>query len=173
VVDAKDLNTLALNWRGGGEDVYWCEADFNGDHVVNAIDLNELALNWRNSAPAATIRTPRAPLPTQVKTPNLAGNDARHPADNRLAGNATGQIEQTSLTQGATQRFLATASSLPDRTEQRQQSLRSWTLRRVDDYFARRTSRSSPRAIQVEYEDLAAHVFASLATDDSQNLRKR
>ncbi len=89
VVDAKDLNTMALNWRGGGEDVYWCEADFNGDNVVNAIDLNELALNWQNSRPPRRYARP-APLPTQVKTPNFAGNDARHPADNRLSGQRNG-----------------------------------------------------------------------------------
>ena len=46
LVDATDLNTLALNWQqmvAGGD----ADADFNGDGVVGPADLNLLALNWQ------------------------------------------------------------------------------------------------------------------------------
>ena len=46
MVDAVDLNIVALNWQmfvaGGPGD-----GDFNGDGFVDAADLNELALNWQ------------------------------------------------------------------------------------------------------------------------------
>ena len=45
MVDAADLNTLALNWMGSDKD--WFEADFNNDGTVNAADLNLLAINWQ------------------------------------------------------------------------------------------------------------------------------
>ena len=45
VVDAGDLNELALNWQGDNHD--WYDGDFTGDGLVNAADLNLLAINWQ------------------------------------------------------------------------------------------------------------------------------
>ena len=47
IVDAADLNIVALNW---GQNVTSAlDGDFNGDGVVNAVDLNLLALFWQQS----------------------------------------------------------------------------------------------------------------------------
>ena len=59
-VNAADLNSLALSWRGNS--AAWSDGDFNADGVVDAADLNALALNWRTDVTAAGARTPRAPL---------------------------------------------------------------------------------------------------------------
>ena len=45
MVDAADLNTIALNWQQTGKD--WLDGDFSGDGAVDAADLNLLALNWQ------------------------------------------------------------------------------------------------------------------------------
>ncbi len=45
VVDAEDLNRLALHW-GDTSNVGWFEADFNGDGVVDSADLNQIGINW-------------------------------------------------------------------------------------------------------------------------------
>ena len=45
VVDASDLNTLALNWQQSVSD--WGDGDFNHDGFVDAADLNLIALNWQ------------------------------------------------------------------------------------------------------------------------------
>jgi hypothetical protein len=58
IVDALDLNTLALNWQ---ENVaLWSGGDFTADGIVNSADLNGLALNWRQSIP---ISSDSAPVP--------------------------------------------------------------------------------------------------------------
>ena len=49
VVDAADLNTLALDWQQ--EVPMGTSGDFNGDGTVNAADLNALALNWQQRVP--------------------------------------------------------------------------------------------------------------------------
>ena len=49
VVDAADLNTLALNWQQSASG--WAAADFNNDGFVDAADLNLLALNWQSGVP--------------------------------------------------------------------------------------------------------------------------
>ena len=46
MVDAADLNELALNWRSIDAEG-WGKGDFTADGIVNAADLNELALNWQ------------------------------------------------------------------------------------------------------------------------------
>jgi hypothetical protein len=51
VVDASDLNALALNWQQNG--ATWSGGDFTGNGTVDAADLNELALNWQSSIPLA------------------------------------------------------------------------------------------------------------------------
>ena len=53
VVDAIDLNALALNWGADDEKVVWSRGDVNGDGVVDTIDLNKIALSWllSNSPP--------------------------------------------------------------------------------------------------------------------------
>ena len=49
LVDAIDLNQMALNWS---QDVAsWSGGDFTADGSVNAADLNALALNWQQSIP--------------------------------------------------------------------------------------------------------------------------
>lgn len=48
VVDAKDLNTLAINWQQGQH--LWSRGDFNSDGAVTSLDLNLIGLNWRQSA---------------------------------------------------------------------------------------------------------------------------
>ena len=53
MVDAADLNELALNWRSTAVDG-WVQGDFTDDGIVNAADLNQLALNWHSGVnPAA------------------------------------------------------------------------------------------------------------------------
>ncbi len=49
VVNAIDLNSLALSWRNGG--ATWSGGDFTGEGTVDALDLNGLALNWRSIIP--------------------------------------------------------------------------------------------------------------------------
>ncbi len=51
VVDASDLNALALNWQQNG--ATWSGGDFTGNGTVDAADLNKLALNWQSSIPLA------------------------------------------------------------------------------------------------------------------------
>ena len=66
-VDAVDLNTVGLNWRGQGTS--WVGGDFNGDGITDAADLNTLALNWRKGtlvAAAPLGRTPRAALAQHI-----------------------------------------------------------------------------------------------------------
>ena len=63
MVDAADLNELALNWNGIAAG--WGKGDFTGDAIVNAADLNELALNWQAGVNAnATSHT--IPEPTGI-----------------------------------------------------------------------------------------------------------
>jgi hypothetical protein len=61
VVNASDLNEIALNWQIT-DATSWCEGDFNHDGNVNAPDLNDLALNWlsdiRPAAAASTVPEP-------------------------------------------------------------------------------------------------------------------
>jgi hypothetical protein len=51
VVNATDLNALALNWQQPS--ALWTGGDFTGDGFVDSADLNVLAVNWRNGADAA------------------------------------------------------------------------------------------------------------------------
>ena len=61
VVNATDLNEIALNWQRT-DATSWCEGDFNHDGNVNAPDLNDLALNWlsdiRPAGAAAAVPEP-------------------------------------------------------------------------------------------------------------------
>ena len=64
VVDAADLNAMALNWR---QDVaLWSGGDFTADGVVDSADLNALALNWRHSIPMASSFTAPVPEPSAL-----------------------------------------------------------------------------------------------------------
>lgn len=56
MVDATDLNALALNWQANIS--AWSGGDFTADGVVNAGDLNALGLNWRESISAAAVAVP-------------------------------------------------------------------------------------------------------------------
>ena len=47
IVNAADLNTLAINWRSPV--AAWSGGDFTADGIVDAQDLNALAVNWRKS----------------------------------------------------------------------------------------------------------------------------
>ena len=51
VVDAADLNALALNWQLNVAN--WSGGDFTGNGTVDAADLNKLALNWQSPVPLA------------------------------------------------------------------------------------------------------------------------
>jgi hypothetical protein len=62
VVDADDLNRLALNWRQDG--AAWSGGDFTADGVVGAGDLNALALNWQQSIPMASSANATVPEPS-------------------------------------------------------------------------------------------------------------
>ena len=61
VVNASDLNTMALNWRQDVND--WTSGNFTGASV-DAADLNALALNWRRSNAMASSATPAVPEPS-------------------------------------------------------------------------------------------------------------
>ena len=52
-VDARDLNTVALNWQQAGDG--WGAGDFNQDGFVDAGDLNLLALNWQSGVPGTNL----------------------------------------------------------------------------------------------------------------------
>ncbi len=58
MVNAQDLNTLALNWQQSPNT--WCGGDFTASGTVDAADLNELGLNWQQSsaAPIAAVPEP-------------------------------------------------------------------------------------------------------------------
>ena len=56
VVDATDLNALALNWRQNI--ALWSGGDFTADGVVDSVDLNALALNWRQSIRMTSVSAP-------------------------------------------------------------------------------------------------------------------
>jgi hypothetical protein len=61
VVDAADLNNLALNWLGAGS---WTQRDFNGDGRTDGADLKQIGIHWNSSiAPhAAAVPEPTASL---------------------------------------------------------------------------------------------------------------
>ena len=61
VVDAADLNALAINWQQNG--ATWSGGDFTGNGTADAADLNDLALNWQRSIPLAAA-TQNVPEPT-------------------------------------------------------------------------------------------------------------
>jgi hypothetical protein len=67
LVNAADLNALALNWRNNNA-VGWSIGDFNADSRVDAADLNLLALNWQRSIPSA--------VPESAPLPELFSSDA-------------------------------------------------------------------------------------------------
>jgi hypothetical protein len=54
IVNAQDLNVLALNWQADTL-TSWCQADFNHDGIGNAADLNDTGINWQSD-----IRAPEA-----------------------------------------------------------------------------------------------------------------
>ena len=55
-VNAVDLMTVGLNWRGSV--LGWSNADFTLDGVINAHDLNELAKNWQKTIPRRPAAVP-------------------------------------------------------------------------------------------------------------------
>ena len=58
IVNATDLNALAVNWLG---EAPWSGGDFTADGDVEAADLNLLGINWQKSvlvAPAASVPEP-------------------------------------------------------------------------------------------------------------------
>jgi hypothetical protein len=58
VVDAQDLNELALSWQGNPNT--WTGGDFTADGAVNAGDLNLLGLNWQSTIALAAPASPSA-----------------------------------------------------------------------------------------------------------------
>ena len=58
IVNAEDLNRLAINWRQNV--ARWSGGDFTADGMVNSIDLNALALRWRQSNAASTTSIPES-----------------------------------------------------------------------------------------------------------------
>ncbi len=59
-VNAKDLNSVALNWQT--DKAAWSEGNFSGRNV-DAADLNALALNWRESVPQVAAASHAVPEP--------------------------------------------------------------------------------------------------------------
>ena len=47
IVDATDLNALALSWQGSEK--VWSDGDFTGEGISNAADLNLHGSNWRQT----------------------------------------------------------------------------------------------------------------------------
>ena len=66
LVNATDLNKLALNWQIDNA-TSWCQGDFNLDGHVNASDLNDLALNWNSD-----VRGAGAPRTASIPEPSTA-----------------------------------------------------------------------------------------------------
>ena len=62
VVDAVDLNNLALNWRQNV--ATWSQGDFTADGVVDSADLNALAVNWARSITIASAISAPVPEPS-------------------------------------------------------------------------------------------------------------
>ena len=51
IVNALDLNALAISWQQDGG--LWSGGDFNASGFVDVLDLNELAIRWRQRVPPA------------------------------------------------------------------------------------------------------------------------
>ena len=64
LVDAADLNKLALNWQSSVTG--WSLGDFTADGQANAADLNQLALNWQGSTPMASVASSPVPEPSAM-----------------------------------------------------------------------------------------------------------
>ena len=71
VVDAGDLNALALNCQQGVGG--WVDADFSGDGIVDSIDLNLLALNWQEGVEDPALRGFVETLAVAVPEPGAIG----------------------------------------------------------------------------------------------------
>jgi hypothetical protein len=65
LVNATDLNALAVNWRTVGG-ATWEQGDFTGDGNVGAADLNALALNWNRGVAAAASSPAAVPEPSGI-----------------------------------------------------------------------------------------------------------
>lgn len=63
VVNATDLNAVALNWQS--DKAKWSQGNFTGKGV-NAADLNALALNWQKATPIAAESSHAVPEPSSV-----------------------------------------------------------------------------------------------------------
>ena len=68
IVDASDLNALALSWQGSEK--VWSDGDFTGEGTANAADLNLLGINWRQSIPMAAAAS--VPEPTGLTLLSIA-----------------------------------------------------------------------------------------------------
>ena len=145
-VNALDLNILGIHWRQSGQHLFWCRADFDGNHAIDANDLNELALNWRSSAAAtASTRTPRAPLQAGA---TILPVEAREPL----------KSASQSLRMAAWR-----GEAVSDQVAETDSRFRK-RIPRVDDYSARRNSqRPVPQSSPDRFERLADDVFADLA----------
>ena len=64
LVDATDLNKLALGWQQDNR--LWSWGDFTADGNVDAQDLNKLALNWQQSVVAAASSASTVPEPSAL-----------------------------------------------------------------------------------------------------------
>ena len=64
MVDAADLNKLALNWQSTHA-TGWGQGDFTGDAIANAADLNEFALHWQAGAKSLAAEN-AIPEPTAI-----------------------------------------------------------------------------------------------------------
>ncbi len=146
-VNSLDLNILGIHWRQSGEHLFWCCADFDGNHVVDANDLNELALHWRQSAAAtAATRTPRAPLHAGAATLPVEAQEPLLKSASRPSRIASWRSETAS----------EQVADADRRLRQR--------MSRVDDYFARRNLQRPVRPPSPDrFERPADDVFAGLA----------
>jgi hypothetical protein len=62
IVNAADLNALALNWQQNVP--LWSGGDFDANGFVEAADLNKLALNWQARIPLASANVVSVPEPS-------------------------------------------------------------------------------------------------------------
>lgn len=67
IVNATDLNALALNWQQ--EQTPWSGGDFTADGIASSADLNELALNWQQSTSRVVIPSGAAASVPEPRTP--------------------------------------------------------------------------------------------------------
>jgi hypothetical protein len=97
MVNAEDLNALALNWRSA--DAVWSTGDFTGDGVVDASDLNWIGIHWQKPLPiASAVENLPEPSSGMLFFIAWAIGACRFRGTRKLQGHSAWPVEQVALT---------------------------------------------------------------------------